>query len=805
IYISPGRTVRLKDIATVRDLYAEQRDRTKSDGKEVLSFSIERAKGASDVTVYDEAEKVLAQLQKENPKVKVSVLFTDVGYTKEQYKSALDAMIEGAVLAVVVVFLFLRDWRATIISALAIPMSAIPSFWFMELLGFSLNSLTLLALSLVAGVLVEDAIVEIENIVRHMRMGKTAYQAAIDAADEIGLAVLATTSVIVAVFLPVALMPGVSGEFFKNFGLTVVSAVLVSLAVARMITPMLAAYFLKAHGHAEHGGGWLMDQYMKVLRWSLDDTKRRAIVRSRYGRIWRVRALFADHRVWMMGFATLGLLLTVWSFAQLPMSFQPDANMDTSRINIKLAPGATLEQTEAVADKVAGLMKRDPLVETTFAEIKVSTATVFINLRKDRKISSQQFERSRAPQLLRIPDAQIAFTSMHQGGGGTTRPVGVTLGSDDPVKLQRTVQRLVTEMAGVKEIVAPRIEGNLQRPEIVLKPRFDLAAELGVTTQALSTAVRIATLGDIEQNMAKFSLTDRQVPIRVSVGEDARKRFDFIRNLPVQTQMGGSVPLSLVAEIHLGAGPTQIDRNNQVRQVTIGADLAPGIVSGQADKAINALPTLKHLPDGVSRIVLGASKWQAEMLVNFAIAVVVGILMVFAVLVLLYRSVMPPFVNMGSLLLAPLGGGLALLATGFPLSLPVFIGVLMLLGIVGKNSILLVDFALEEIAKGVTKKEAIIDAGHKRAQPIVMTTVAMVAGMVPTALALSGDGAWRAPMGITVIGGLTLSTLLTLLIVPSSFSLAIGFERWLGPHLRKRLLTYEPGDEHGRAAPHAAE
>jgi multidrug efflux pump subunit AcrB len=805
IAIGNGRTVALKNIAKVRDLYGEQRGLTKSDGREVLSFGIERAKGESDVTVYDETAKVLKQIEKEYPKVRISVLFTNVDYTKEEYKSAIYAMIEGAVLAVVVVFLFLRDWRATIIAALAIPMSAVPSFWFMDMLGFSLNSLTLLALSLVAGVLVDDAIVEIENIVRHMRMGKTAFQASIDAADEIGLAVVATTSVIVAVFLPVALMPGVSGEFFKNFGLTVVSAVLVSLAVARMITPMLAAYFLKAHGHAEHGGGKLMDWYMVVLRWALDDTKRRAIMRFRYGRIWRIRATFADHRVWMMGIAVLGLVLTGFTFAQLPMTFQPDQNMRTSRIVIKLAPGATLEQTKAITDKVANMMQHDPVVSSTFSNIKVGSSTLFLNLKSDRTITSQQFERSRAPALLRIPDAQIAFTSMHNAGGGTQRPIGVTLGGDDPVKLEQTVTRLANEMRTVREIVAPRIEGNLQRPEIVLKPRFDLAAQFGVTTAALSTAVRIATLGDIEQNMAKFSLNDRQVPIRVSVDEDARKRYDFIRNLPVQTETGGSVPLSLVAEIGFGSGPTQIDRNNQVRQVTIGADLASGIVSGEAQKKIDALPTLKNLPNGITRIVLGSSKWQAELVVNFIIAVLVGVAMVFAVLVLLYRSVMPPFVNMGSLLLAPLGGGLALYVLGYPISLPVFIGLLMLLGIVGKNSILLVDFALEEMAKGVTKKDAIIDAGHKRAQPIVMTTVAMVAGMLPTALALSGDGAWRAPMGITVIGGLTLSTLLTLLIVPPSFSLAIGFERWIGPHLRKRLLTYEPGDEHGRAAPHAAE
>lgn len=804
IAIGNGRTVKLNDIADVRDLYAEQRVLTKSNGRQVLAFSTQRAKGASDVTVFDESEKVIEAIQKENPKVKISLLFTDVDYTKEQYRSAMLAMVEGAVLAVIVVFIFLRDWRATIISALAIPMSAIPSFWFMDLLGFSLNSLTLLALGLVAGVLVDDAIVEIENIVRHMRMGKTAYQAAIDAADEIGLAVVATTSTIVAVFLPVALMPGVSGEFFKNFGLTVVSAVVVSLAVARMLTPMLAAYFLEAHGQARHGEGWLMDMYMRILRWTLDDRRRRAIALSKYGRTWRIRAFFADHRVWTMGIATAGVVLTLLVFAQLPMTFQPDANMNASRVTIKLVPGSTLEQTEAVVDRVAEMMRKDPVVESVFSRIEVGSGSLFLRLKPNREITSQEFERTRAPELLRIPDARVAFESMFAGGGGTTRPIGVTLGGDNPDLLLETAKKVAAEMATVKEIVAPRIEGNLQRPEIVITPRFDLAAQLGVTTSALSQAIRIATLGDIEQNMAKFSLTDRQVPIRVSVAESARERFDFIRNLPVATATGGSVPLSLVADIGFGAGPTQIDRNNQVRQITIGADLALGVVSGQAMQQIEALPALKNLPTGVSRLILGQSKWQAELVQNFAIAVIVGVLMVFGVLVLLYHSVMPPFVNMGSLLLAPLGGGIALLIFGKPISLPVLIGLLMLLGIVGKNSILLVDFALEEMAKGIPKRDAVIDAGHKRAQPIVMTTVAMVAGMLPTALALSGDGAWRAPMGITVIGGLLLSTLLTLLIVPASFSIAIGFERWVGPHLRKRLLTYRPGDDRG-TEPQAAE
>jgi multidrug efflux pump subunit AcrB len=265
----------------------------------------------------------------------------------------------------------------------------------------------------------------------------------------------------------------------------------------------------------------------------------------------------------------------------------------------------------------------------------------------------------------------------------------------------------------------------------------------------------------------------------------------------------------VVADISFGAGPTQIRRYNQIRRVVVGADLAPGIVTSQANQKINELPTMKAIKEGriqgVQKIEAGDSKFQAEMLTNFVIAVFSGIMLVLAVLVLLYKRIMPPFVNLGSLLLAPLGGAIALHIAGQPMSLPVFIGLLMLLGIVAKNSILVIDFALEEMEKGVPKQEAILDAGHKRAQPIVMTTVAMVAGMVPTALSLSGDAAWRAPMGITVIGGLLLSTVLTLVIVPAVFSLALGVEQWAGPRLSRRFLTHKSHDDHSGSHAQPAE
>jgi len=771
IQLPGNRSVRLDELADVRDMYAEQRSLSLMNGRQVTSIALEKSKGSSDVGVFDAATAELEKIQQEYPKVRFKQLFTSVDYTKGQYHSALTAMIEGAVLAVIIVFLFLRDWRATLISALAIPLSAIPAFWFMDMMGFTLNGISLLALSLVAGVLVDDAIVEIENIVRHMRMGKSAYQAALDAADEIGLAVLATTMSIVAVFLPVALMPGVSGQFFIQFGMTIVIAVLLSLLVARMITPMIAAYFLEAHGEASHGEGWLMDRYMDILRWSLDHR-------------WKVVLLGGGG----------ALAATFLAFATLPFTFQPTINADYSQVKIELVPGTTLDQARHVTQKVADILAADKdVVEAAFSDIEPTEANIYLTLRKDRKVSSVDWERQTAPKLAQVADARIYFQSQ-SGGGGSGRDITIMLGGDDPALLERTAQELVGQMVRVKEIRAPRVDGDIQRPEIIIKPRMDLAAELGVTTVALSEAVRIATLGDIDQNSAKFSLSDRQVPIRVSIAEDARRDIATIQNMPVPTDSGASVPLKLVADISFGAGPTEIRRYNQVRRVVIGADLAPGVVSSQAMAQIEKLPLYNDLPNGVRRLDVGDSKWQREMITNFVIAVISGVLLVLAVLVLLYKRVMPPFINLGSLILAPLGGALALHLAGMPVSMPVMIGILMLLGIVAKNSILLIDFALEEMANGVARRAAILDAGHKRAQPIVMTTVAMVAGMVPTALSLTGDAAWRAPMGVTVIGGLILSTLLTLIIVPSAFSLAIGAEEKLAPRLR-RLLTYDPHKE----------
>lgn len=798
IAVGGGRTVKLNSIATVRDQWAEQRSYGIEDGRQVVAFFVQKAKGYSDVTVYHGVKEELAAVEAENEKVGFQELFTPVKYIEMQYSAAMRALIEGAVLAVVVVFLFLRDWRATLISAIAIPLSAIPAFWFMDMMGFTLNMVTLLALSLVAGVLVDDAIVEIENIVRHMRMGKSAYQASIDAADEIGLPVVATTFSIVAVFLPVGMMGGLIGQYFQSFGMTIVITVLISLAVARLITPMVAAYFLHAKGTAKHGEGWLMDRYMNVLHWSLDTSWARALKAAGGGK--RFLAFFVDHRVWVLGMGFLAFLATIFAFAQLPFTFQPNTDDDSVQVSIEMPPGVTLDQTRAVADRAVEVLREDSDIISAFASVRVGSATVYADLAEERERTSTEIQREIAPHLRDIADARVTFRNQSVAGG---RDVSVLLAGSDPEKLHAAAMAVVAQMRERPEFRAPRIEGDLRRPEIIIEPRLDLAADLGVTTAALSQAIRVATQGEIDQASARFSLADRQVPIRVALEEGSRRSLSTIENMPVPAANGGSVPLKVIADIEFGAGPAQIQRFNQERRVMIGSDLAPGVIEGLS--IINELPAMKNLPEGVSRARFGQDKAQQELVENFTMAVVSGVILVFAVLVLLYKRLMAPFVNMGSLLLAPLGGAIALLITGHALSLPVLIGILMLLGIVAKNSILLIDFTIEEMAKGVPKAEAILDSGHKRAQPIVMTTMAMVAGMVPTALALEGDASWRSPMAIVVIGGLLLSTLLTLLIVPASFSLADSLEKRLSSKFR-RVLTYRGPQDHGpAAAPQPAE
>ena len=774
IALADGRTVRLSDLATVDDGVAEIRSIARLDGRPATTIGVFRAKGYSEVSTLDAAEAEIAKIVAENPDIAIDRVFTTVESAKRTYRSAIESLIEGATLAVIVVFVFLREWRATFISALAIPLSAIPTFLFMDLMGFTLNQVSLLALSLVAGVLVDDAIVEIENIVRHMRMGKSGYQASLDAADEIGLAVVATSATIIAVFVPVSFMGGITGQYFRQFGLTVAAAVFFSLVVARLITPVLCAFLLRNDSSLlQHRDGPFMHRYLRLLEWSV------------------------DHRWKTLAAGIVFFALSILGLTLIPKSFTPDADFSSPQVKIELPPGVRIEDTAAVSAQAAAILRQEPEVLHIIENIgvddfgEVRSASIYVSLvePEDRDESQSEWEQRVLPKLQVIPDARILFLS--QAATGLGRDITLYVTGENPPDVERAAYQLVEEMRGVAELRDPGVNGDLQRPEIQIRPRLDLAADLGVTVADISQTIRIATIGDIPQNNAKFSVADRQIPIRVSLPEGARRAIETIENLPVPTANGSTVPLQSVADISFGTGPSRIRRYNQVRRLAVEADLN-GAELGPAIQKIYALPTAKNPPPGVKIVEVGSAELMSELFSNFGLAIGAGVLMVFAVLVLLFARVFQPITILSALPLSVGGAVAALAITGYPFSLPTVIGILMLMGIVGKNSILLVDFAIEEMRAGQDRRHALIEAGHKRARPIVMTTIAMIAGMLPVATGIVGDTEFRAPMAVAVIGGLVTSTALTLVMVPALFTLIDDLERWIGPRAT-RLLAGDTG------------
>jgi hydrophobe/amphiphile efflux-1 (HAE1) family protein len=772
IVLSGGREVRLGDIGEVRDAWVEPRSFARLDGDTpIVSFSIYRAKGASDVDVNAVVTQRMAELQRQFPNIRYSRVDDSVRYTRGNYDATMHTLMEGAALAVIVVFVFLRDWRATLITALTLPLAAIPTFFVMAMLGFSLNLVSLLAITLVTGILVDDAIVEIENIVRHQRMGKSPYRAAMEAADEIGLAVIAITMTIVAIFAPVSFMGGIAGQYFKQFGLTVAIAVLFSLLVARLITPMLAAYFMRAKPHAEPKDGALMRAYTGFLGWTL---------RWRFLTLGAGVALFA---------------VSIWAIRLLPTGFVPAADASRIVVSMELPPGSTLDDTRERTDRLAREIRASvPEVRSVFViggatptgtrEIRRAAVFVILAHKSERSRTQKQIEAALAGVIARVPDARAWY--VNERG---ERELNVTLVSNDPAALNQAVANVETAMRREPSFLNVAAAAGVERPEVRVVPRFDDAARYGVSTEAISEAVRIATIGDAGANLARFNAGDRLVSIRVQLDTAARGDLSVLETLPVTTPTGAQVPLAAVADIRLGQGPSSIERLNRQRRVSIGADLTGGMQLGQAVERVAALPEMQNLPAGVAQAQTGDAEIMGEVFMGFFTAMVTGLLLVLGVLILLFGSVFQPVTILLSLPLSIGGVILGLLLTNNAVSMPVVIGILMLMGIVTKNAILLVDFAIEEVKGGVPRAVAIVDAGRKRARPIIMTTIAMVAGMVPTALGIGDGGEFRSPMAIAVIGGLIVSTALSLVFVPSFYTVMddVGrffawlFGRFVGP------------------------
>ncbi|BAP54924.1 acriflavin resistance protein [Thioploca ingrica] len=759
IPLSNGRPVRLDQIARIHDTIAERSTYALLDGKPVVGFQITRVRGASEVAVVEAVRKKVAQFAAAHPQFTIAEAYNTVERIKANYTGSMHLLFEGATLAILVVLLFLRDWRATLVSAVALPLAIIPTFAAMYYFGFSLNILTLLALALVVGVLVDDAIVEVENIERHLRMGKTPYQAAMDAADEIGLAVIATTFTLIAVFLPTSFMGGVPGKFFEPFGITAAVSVFFSLAVARLLTPMMAAYLLKPKPHKSRNDAWLMRVYLWISSWCL---------KLRYLTLFSAIALFI---------ASLQIL------PLLPKGFVPPADTALTSVSLELQPGSTLDDTFAVTEQARKLLAplRDvkqvftlvgssssvssgPFQEGGGADVRKAVLALTLTTREERTRTQTEVERDIRAQLQPLPGARYTV-----GAGGAGDKMQVVLASDDGALLQnaaRQVERELRTLSGIGNVVSG---ASLQRPEIHIIPDFARAAELGINTEMLGSIVRVATNGDFSTRLPKLNLPQRQIPIRVQFDLAVRQDLESIRQLRI-TGRNGAVPLAAVAEVSLGSGPARIDRYDRMRNISIDVELN-GLPVGKVMAETDKLATLSALPPGVYRQSSGDAERMAELFGGFGGAMLIGVMLIYIVLVLLFHDFLQPITILAALPLSVGGAFLALLLTGNSFSMPAVIGLLMLMGIVTKNSILLVDYAvMARREHGLNRFDALMDACHKRVRPIVMTTIAMGAGMMPTALGLAADPSFRAPMAIVVIGGLLASTFLSLLVIPVVFT-----------------------------------
>ncbi len=779
IPLADGRSVRLRDVAKVEDGTGERRSVALFNGKPVVGFEVSRTKGASEITVFAGVKKAVADLQAAHPGVRFEQAYENVAPVQENFDGSMHLLLEGALLAVIVVWWFLRDWRATTISALALPLSIIPTFIGMLWFGFTLNTVTLLSLALVVGILVDDAIVEIENIARHIAMGKTPFQAALEAAEEIGMAVIATTFSLVAVFLPTAFMAGIAGKFFKQFGWTATLAILASLVVARLLTPMMAAYMMKPGGHRQQAEGRLMGRYLNTVRWCL------------------------KHRGLTLLGANLFFFGSLMLIPLLPTGFVPPPDRAQTLVNLELPPGTALADTWRAAENARAVLMKNPHVKSVYssvgggaagdgfnpgaaAEVRRAVLTITLKHRSDRPMNQQAVETELRAALADQPGVRLTV-----GPADSGVKMILVLKSDNPVALAQAAQAAERDLRTLKGIGNINSTASLVRPEIIVRPDFARASDLGVTADAIAETVRVATAGDYDVNLAKLNLAQRQVPIRIKLADSARADLDALGRLTVPGK-NGPVLLAQVAEIAMESGPAQINRLDRSRNVNLEVELGErqlGEVYGEA----LALPAFRNLPPGVGLAETGDAEMMQELFASFGLAMGIGVLCIYMVLVLLFGGFTQPFTILSALPLSIGGAFVALLLTKSSFSMPSLIGLLMLMGIVTKNSILLVEYAIgarrgrgQPDNIGVDRFEALVDSCRKRARPIVMTSLAMGAGMMPIAMGFGADPSFRSPMATAVIGGLVSSTLLSLLVVPAAYTYVDDLEAWVARLFARR-------------------
>ncbi|WP_201540511.1 efflux RND transporter permease subunit [Psychrobacter sp. 1044] len=783
VAIPAGGTQALGRMAQITDGAADPSSIAKLDGQTVVAFNITRSRGASEVEVMELVDAELAKLSADVGNITIEKVYDRATPIAEDYQASLRMLIEGGLLAVVVVFLFLRNIRATIVAAVALPLSVIPTFLGMYLFGFSLNIISLLALSLVIGVLVDDAIVEVENIIRHLRMGKTPYEAAMEAADEIGLAVVATTFTLIAVFLPTAFMGGIVGQFFRQFGWTAALSIFASLMVARLITPMMAAYILRPEKKHVEKQSALMGWYLKIVAWTL-------------------------HHRWLTMGATLVLFVASLMLVKLlPTSFIPDNDIDQTRVAIELTPDVALEDTERVAALASERILAMPEVTNIFTSVGEAQASMDSNSSggkaeniagldivlapRAERGSKQEIERQISSLLAEVPGAR--FTVGLSSGGESGYNFSMT--STNPQLLEQTAQQIMSEIRGLPSAGSVTSDRSLPRQELTVTPDRLAMADKGVTTQDIATTLRVATVGDYEQRLSKLNLDTRQIPIVIRLPDIAKQNVSQLEGIYVPSSLpaGQGVRVGEVASLDFGTGPAQISRLDRERAISITVQPASGEL-GDLVQAVKSVPAMQQLPPSITIIDQGQAENMAELFSGFVIAMSVGVVCILGVLILLFGRILQPFTILMALPLSIGGAFVGLVITNSSLSMPSMIGFIMLMGIATKNSILLVDYALIAQRRGLARFEAIIDACRKRARPIIMTTIAMGAGMLPLVFGWGdADPTFRRPMAAAVLGGLVTSTLLSLVVIPVVYTLMDDlsgwFAKWLVPSGKEQTTT----------------
>jgi hydrophobe/amphiphile efflux-1 (HAE1) family protein len=771
ILLPRGGSVPLSTLGTVEDSFADIRQSAQLNNKPVVGFEVLRSTGSVMVTVEEGVKGAVVELGKTLPAdVKLDLIFTRATFVRQSYESTIEELIQASVLAVFVILLFLRDWRATLITGLALPLSMIPTFAVQYVLGYTLNNMTLLGLGLAVGNLVDDAVVEIENMERHMAMGKTPRQAAFDSSDEVGLAVIASAATIVAVFLPVAFLGGVPGQFFQPFAVTVAVATIFSTMVARMITPMMGAYFLSHKPKTKKHKKRLFPSF--TLSLPLSSSRRFQPYKSLLQ--WSLR-----HKITTLGIAIAFFIGSLMLVPLIPKGLVDSGDIGISTVNIELPPGSMLQDTSKVVTQVTNIFQENPEVKTVFAAEQINSATLTINIKskaEGRKISQTEFEEQIRPRFVDIPGAKISFQSLGSVSGN--KALSILLRSENPQALNQTATDLEKQMRGVPGLVEVSSSASLVKPEILVVPDPQRAADLGVTVEAIARTASLATIGDNEDNLAKYNLPDRQIPIRIQIDPKAREDINNLKNLQVPSQTGGLVPLMAVADIRFGSGPATIDRFDRSRLVSVEANLQ-GISLGKALEQVQQLPVMQNLPPGISQQNSGDAKIMSDIFSRFGGALGMALIFIYAILVLLYNNFLHPITIMAALPFCLGGVLLALLVTQKALGLYAIIGVVLLLGIVTKNSILLVDYTIIGLEQGKSQRQALMDAGVSRLRPILMTSLSTIAGTFPLALGLGAGSEVRQPMGIGMIGGFTTSTLLTLLVVPVLFTYIDNFQQWI--------------------------